>query len=207
MNTACKTAGCGKYLEADESLVTGLCEDCRESRNLRRPVEWDKILNTQIIDWDGFENRDPLGFIMSREEFEQRAMRATRMNLVGRVLEKTETAPTTETASTGAIRSQLYPKGAKFPARYDLMMRNGAGMRRLAETYGEGVARYSPDNWMNGFDESVMISHALEHLRLHLAGDKTEDNLAHSCWNLMTLMWIEENKPELMDITKPAQKL
>lgn len=112
-----------------------------------------------------------------------------------------------EQASTGAVRSQLYPKGAKFPARYDLMMRNAAGMRRLAETWGEGQAKYGNDNWLNGFPESVMISHTEDHIRLYLAGDKSEDHLAHAAWNLLALCWIEENKPELLDLTKPEQKL
>jgi Domain of unknown function (DUF5664) len=111
-----------------------------------------------------------------------------------------------ETASTGAVRSTLYPKGEKFPIRLDLLMRNSAGLRRLAEVYGEGLTKYGPDNWMNGFEESVMLSHTLDHLRLYLSGDTTEDHIAHATWNLFTLMWIQENKPELIDLTKPEQK-
>lgn len=104
-------------------------------------------------------------------------------------------------------RDHLYPPGTKFPARYDLMMRNAAGMRRLAETWGEGYEKYGADNWMGGFPASAMISHALEHIRLYLAGDKSEDHLAHGAWNLLGLCWIEENKPECMDLTFPTQKL
>jgi hypothetical protein len=111
------------------------------------------------------------------------------------------------TAATGAIRSKLYPEGAKFPARYDLMFRNAAGMRRLAETWGEGNEKYGPDNWMKGFPATVMVSHALEHIRLYLAGDTSEDHLAHCAWNVLALCWIEENKPDLIDITFPAQSV
>lgn len=111
-----------------------------------------------------------------------------------------------EEASTGAKRSSLYPKGAQFPARYDLMWRNAAGMRRLAEAWGEGFNKYGADNWFKGFAESVLISHTLEHIRLYLAGDKTEDHLGHCSWNILALCWIEENKPELLDLTKPEQK-
>lgn len=116
------------------------------------------------------------------------------------------TGTAAEKAETGAVRSSMYPPGAKFPARYDLLFRNAAGLRRLAEAYGEGVAKYGPDNWMNGFPESVMVSHALEHFRLFMAGDTSEDHLAHAAWNVMTLIWIQENKPELLDLTKPQQK-
>lgn len=114
--------------------------------------------------------------------------------------------PNIET-STGAKRSNLYPPGEKFPARYDLLFRNASAMRRVAETYGEGEAKYGADNWMNGFPESVYVSHAIEHIRLHLAGDIGEDHLAHAAWNIMALMWTQENKPELIDRTKFEQAL
>lgn len=110
-----------------------------------------------------------------------------------------------ETSETGAVRSSVYPQGAQFPIRLDLLFRNSAGLRRLAETWGEGEAKYGPDNWMKGHKESCYISHALEHIRLYLAGDKSEDHLAHGAWNLLALCWVEENKPELLDLTKPNQ--
>lgn len=113
--------------------------------------------------------------------------------------------PAHEQAATGAVRSKLYPPGTKFPARYDLMFRNAAGMRRLAETWGEGFAKYGADNWMKGFPASVFVSHALEHFRLYLAGDRSEDHLAHIAWNALALCWVEENKPELLDLTMPVQ--
>lgn len=111
------------------------------------------------------------------------------------------------TTATGAQRSEIYHKGARHEIRYDLMLRNTAGMRRLAEVYGEGVKKYGPDNWMNGFSESVLIQHAMDHIISYLnEGNKVEDNLGHAVWNLLTLMWVEENKPELLDITKPEQE-
>ncbi len=106
-------------------------------------------------------------------------------------------------SSPVANRENWYPQGRNFPARYDLMMRNDVGMRRLAETWGEGEAKYGPDNWMKGFPESVLISHTMEHIRLYLLGDKSEDHLAHAAWNLLALCWVEERKPELLDLTKP----
>lgn len=109
-----------------------------------------------------------------------------------------------EQHDTGAIRSKLYEKGIKFPLRYDLMMCNHIGMRRVAEVFGEGCEKYGVNNWMNGFPESVMVNHCVEHLRLHLAGDVGEDHLAHALWNLFSLMYFQEQKPELMDITKAS---
>lgn len=114
-------------------------------------------------------------------------------------------APARETASTGAVRETLYHKGPNgFPLRPDLVMRNDVGFRRLAETYGEGFLKYGADNWMKGFPESVLVTHALEHISKHLAGDKSEDHIAHAIWNLYTLAWVQEKKPELMDLTNPT---
>lgn len=108
---------------------------------------------------------------------------------------------------TGAKRSNAYPPGKVFPARYDLLFRNATALRRLAETWGEGEAKYGQNNWSKGFPESVDVSHALEHIRLYLAGDLADDHLSHAVWNLMHLMWVQDNKPELLDLTKIPQKI
>jgi hypothetical protein len=116
-----------------------------------------------------------------------------------------ETEEEHEEAATGAKRSSMYPKGAQFPARYDLMMRNAVGMRRLAETWGEGFEKYGADNWMKGFPASVLLAHAIAHIASYLEGDRSEDHLAHCAWNVLALCWVEEHKPELLDLTMPVQ--
>lgn len=115
-----------------------------------------------------------------------------------------EPKPETETADTGAIRSKLYEMGFRFPLRYDLLVDNDVGFRRLAEAFGEGLLKYKPRNWKKGFPESVFINHIQEHLRLHLTGDQTEDHLAHACWNLYALMFVQERLPHLMDLTEKS---
>lgn len=115
--------------------------------------------------------------------------------------EKEPSTIVNETSETGANRAKLYPKTGKFNIRLDLVFNNPIGLRRLAETYGEGAIKYGPNNWKKGFKESVFISHALEHIRLHFHGDTSEDHIAHACWNLFTLMHFQETKPEMMDIT------
>lgn len=104
---------------------------------------------------------------------------------------------------TGAVRSTIH--GPDGP-RYDLMMSNNVAMRRIAETFGEGFKKYGADNWKKGFPTSEYYNHAMIHLSAWTAGDFSEDHLAHACWNLMAIMWQEENKPELQDYPKLSLK-
>lgn len=100
-----------------------------------------------------------------------------------------------ESTETGAIRSEIVAAAV----RYDLLDSNDVAMRRLAETFAEGFKKYGADNWKKGFKASELWQHMRIHLVAFITGDSTEDNLAHACWNLMALMWVQEKKPELMD--------
>lgn len=99
----------------------------------------------------------------------------------------------TETHETGAVRSTDANN-----ERYDLI--TPIGLRRLAVTYKEGSDKYSDFNWEKGFKESCLLNHALRHINLWLSGDRTEDHLSHSVWNLMTLIHFTETRPDLLDI-------
>lgn len=100
---------------------------------------------------------------------------------------------------TGAIRSSTVAgaKG-KHPERYDLL--NPTMLRRLAETFGEGSAKYGDHNWWKGMDEKTMLNHGLAHIFAWMRGDKTEDHLAHAIWNFGNLMHFEETRPDLMNL-------
>lgn len=99
---------------------------------------------------------------------------------------------------TGAVRGT-----DATGTRYDLI--NHVGMRRLAEAYAEGAKKYSDWNWQKGMPASDLINHALRHLFLWLAGDRTDDHIGHAIWNLWTLAYFEELRPELIDI--PSRKM
>lgn len=95
---------------------------------------------------------------------------------------------------TGAVRSSDADN-----VRFDLI--TPIGLRRLAETYAEGAKKYSENNWLKGIPSSDLFNHAVRHLYLWLAGDTSEDHLAHATWNIFAIMHFEETRPEL--ITKP----
>ncbi len=93
---------------------------------------------------------------------------------------------------TGAVRSRDADK-----VRFDLI--TPIGLRRLAETYAEGAAKYGANNWKRGIPASDLINHVIRHIYLWLGGDRSEDHLAHATWGLMTTMHFEETRPELID--------
>ena len=85
---------------------------------------------------------------------------------------------------SGAVRSMMND------VRYDLI--TPYGLRRLAQTYAEGSVKYGDRNWENGIPLGNLLNHALAHLTQYMAGDKSEDHLAHAVWNLMAIMHFEE---------------
>lgn len=115
-------------------------------------------------------------------------------------------ATTCQPIAGGATRqSHVAGQGGPVEPRFDLLMNNSVGLRRLAETFGEGAVKYGEKNWQKGLSESNLINHALAHLHQYLAGDRKEDHIAHLTWNFYTLMWMQEKRPDLMDITLPQK--
>lgn len=101
-------------------------------------------------------------------------------------------------SDTRQFESGAQRSGDADSERYDLI--SPIGLRRLAETYAEGAAKYGERNWENGFPASVIFNHAVRHLNLWLAGDDSEDHLSHAAWNLFALMHFEETRSDLFDI-------
>lgn len=83
-------------------------------------------------------------------------------------------------------------------ARYDLLP--PAALRRWAEAFGEGVAKYGEDNWLKGFNARGLVNHALAHILKYMSGDRSEDHLGHAMWNIGALIHFEETRPDLMDL-------
>ncbi len=102
-----------------------------------------------------------------------------------------------KTFATGAIRCEGVAGDTK-PTRYDLL--SPIAIRRVAETYAEGAAKYNDHNWRAGMPFSSTINHCLAHIYQYLKGDTTEDHLAHAAWNLFALMHFEETHPEQNDL-------
>lgn len=91
---------------------------------------------------------------------------------------------------TGAVRSADCEQ-----TRYDLI--SPIGLRRLAETYAEGAAKFGQFNWENGMPVTDLLNHAIAHVYKFLGGDRSEDHLAHAAWNLLGAIHSMEKWPEL----------
>jgi len=95
--------------------------------------------------------------------------------------------------ATGAVRGR-----DAEAERWDLIP--VLGLVRLARTCAEGAKRYGVGNWLRGIPVSDLVNHAIRHLYLYLAGDKTEDHLAHAAWNILAACHMEMAQPDMKDI-------
>lgn len=82
--------------------------------------------------------------------------------------------------------------------RYDLIP--VGSLRRLADLYARGAEKYDDDNWQKGQPYSRAYASLFRHMIAWREGDNSEDHLAGVAWNAFTLMWYEDNKPELDDL-------
>jgi len=107
--------------------------------------------------------------------------------------------------ATGAVRSSTVAGEAVggFPVRYDLLL--PTVLKRDAMTLGEGSKKYGDHNYWKGMNEKELLRHALAHIFQWMAGDRSEDHLAHARWNLAFIMHLEETRPEFLDLQAAIQ--
>ena len=64
------------------------------------------------------------------------------------------------------------------------------GLQAVAEAMAKGAARYGDDNW-RGLPKEEMVNHAIRHLVLWMAGDRSEPHAAHAACNCLMLYELE----------------
>jgi len=100
-----------------------------------------------------------------------------------------------ETFDTGSMRDQAENKG-----RFDLIP--FGPLARLALHYERGAKKYDDRNWEKGQPVSRFYDAAMRHLGKYLDGYDDEDHLSAVLWNIMGIMFMEENLPEMQDLPK-----
>ena len=87
-------------------------------------------------------------------------------------------------SSEGKLRMSLVP----HKALNDVMMR-----------YIQGADAYGENNWKKGMKHSVLYDSTMRHLMQDFTGDDTEDHLGAALWNIMSMIWNRDNKPDMDD--------
>lgn len=95
--------------------------------------------------------------------------------------------------STGSQRDNQDGK-----TRYDLIP--VGPLTRLADLYARGAEKYDDWNWAKGQPMSRVYASLLRHIFAWRSGERTEDHLAAVIWGCMSLMYFEDNKPEMDDL-------
>ncbi len=65
--------------------------------------------------------------------------------------------------------------------RFDLLPYEG--LKALAQRYSLGEKKYKKYNWERGMDILSLQDHGVEHIRKHMNGDTSDDNLAAAVWS------------------------
>lgn len=68
------------------------------------------------------------------------------------------------------------------------------GILRLAKLYERGAAKYGDRNWEKGQPLDRYLDSALRHFNAYRAGDKSEDHLIATVWNIIGYLWTKEKE-------------
>ena len=98
-----------------------------------------------------------------------------------------------EEFSTGSVRDAQNGK-----MRWDLVAWDE--FERVVGIYTRGAEKYSDDNWRKGQPMKRMFASLMRHLMAYRKGLQDEDHGAAVVWNMLALMWMEKNKPEMNDL-------
>lgn len=99
------------------------------------------------------------------------------------------------------LHAETVPGGATREVRNtDYSQLSHVALRLMAETQGEGNAKYGYGNWQKGIPVSNLLSHAMEHILKLQNGHTDENHLGHALWNLEKAAHFIETRPELVDV-------
>jgi len=94
-----------------------------------------------------------------------------------------------EATVTGGLREPASGKG-----RFDLLP--AYPLKRLAQHYEAGAAKYTARNWEKGLELGRLIDSAERHMNAFKDGDRSEDHLAAILWNICGYIWTEREIAE-----------
>ena len=101
-----------------------------------------------------------------------------------------------EEFSGGAVRDCSENK-----SRFDLIP--PLALKRISELYDRGRVKYSAWNWSKGMPFSRFYESALRHLYQYGMGDTDEDHLSSVCFNVMSIIHLQETGRTDLDDMPP----
>jgi len=164
-----------------------------------QPETWTSRQNSgfcNISYWEVGKHRNDIWCVLAKDHSGNCQWNKDLNHITNYAKEK-QPPPSVKQFETGAVRSGETAQGNKT-ARYDLI--SSVGLRRIAETYGEGAIKYGDHNWRKGIPLSNIMNHAIAHIVAYLSGDSSEDHLAHAAWNIIAAMETEELRPQMNDL-------
>ena len=76
----------------------------------------------------------------------------------------------------------------------------------VSQHYAEGAKKYADRNMERGLPWHSMVDSALRHYTKWRRGDDDEPHARAVIWNLLTLLYMVDNKPELNDLPCKEEK-
>jgi hypothetical protein len=77
-------------------------------------------------------------------------------------------------------------------------------LEEIGKVLAHGMVKYKRANWAGGINHSRLIAAALRHLGQYNSGQDTDsesnlNHVAHAATNLVFLLWMIKNRPDLDD--------
>jgi len=92
-------------------------------------------------------------------------------------------------------------KHAASPYAFELVP--PVALFEVARTLADGARKYGIDNW-RGVPIADQLGHALQHVYGYLAGDVSDDHLAHAACRILFALELHEAGPRGLNDTKAA---
>ena len=81
----------------------------------------------------------------------------------------------------------------RYPSFYEAMI-------EVAKHYEDGEVKYEDRNWEKGIPMHCYVDSGVRHSFKFMRGDNDEPHDRAFIWNMLGLLWTQENKPKMNDL-------
>lgn len=73
-------------------------------------------------------------------------------------------------------------------------------MLEVSKHYEDGCRKYGERNWEKGIPSHSYVDSGIRHLLKYCRGDKDEPHDRAFIWNMLAILWTDENKKDMIDL-------